>query len=176
MHITRCTYNVRKSPDRSSDKGGEGYKRGEHSPTARGRRHDTAPGEHYFAHADADHDRLPGSQHRREHAYFTTGKEMNHLRSSSREEVSDAGVGASRTQRTDAIRAMTVRIKRYSEAMWGGTQADNSRVEGLLEEAYRVHDVPLNEEAATRWGKENFPGGIPQSAVDECEAELERKG
>ena len=71
---------------------------------------------------------------------------------------------------------MTVRIKRYSEAMWGGTQADNSRVERLLEEAYRAHDVPLNEEAATRWGKENFPGGIPQSAVDECEAELERKG
>ena len=71
---------------------------------------------------------------------------------------------------------MTVRVKRYSEAMWGDTPADNARIQGLLEEAYRVHDVPLNEEAATRWGEENFPEGIPQPAVDECEAALKRKG
>ena len=64
-------------------------------------------------------------------------------------------------QRTDAIRAMTVRVKRYSKAMWGNTPTDTARIEGLLEEAYRVHDVPLNEEAATQWGKENFSGGIP---------------
>ena len=60
--------------------------------------------------------------------------------------------------------------------MWVGSPIDRKSIEELLEEAYRVHDVPLNEEAATQWGTENFPGGIPQSAVDECEAALEQKG
>ena len=79
-------------------------------------------------------------------------------------------------QRTVTIRAMTARVKRYSEAMWGNTPTNTARVEGLLEKAYRVHDVLLNEEAATQWGKENFPEGIPRSTVDECEAALEQKG
>ena len=92
------------------------------------------------------------------------------------EEVSDVDEGEVTAQRTVTIKDMTARVKRYSEAMWGNTSTDTARVEGLLEEAYRVHDVPLNEEAATQWEKDNFPEGIPQSAVDECEDALERKG
>ena len=71
---------------------------------------------------------------------------------------------------------MVERVERYSMAMWGMTPVDHSKIVTLLEEAYRVHDAPLNEDAAARWGKENFPGGIPQSAVDNCEAALEQKG
>ena len=70
---------------------------------------------------------------------------------------------------------MTARVKRYREAMWGNTLTDTARIEGLLEEAYRVHDVPLNEKVATQ-GVANFPGGIPQSAADERKAAFERKG
>ena len=103
------------------------------------------------------------------------GIAMGNQQPPSKEQASDARGGADNAQRTDTIRAMTARVKRYSEALWGCTPTDTTRIEGLLQEAYRVHDVPLNEEAATQWGKENFPGGRPQSAVDECENALQQK-
>ena len=90
--------------------------------------------------------------------------------------VGDGDEGEVTAQQTVTIKDMTARVKRYSEAMWGNTSTDTVRIEGLLEEAYRVHDVPLNEEAATQWGKDNFPEGITQSAVDECEGALEKRG
>ena len=61
---------------------------------------------------------------------------------------------------------MVGRVERYNKAMWSATPIDRSNIVTLLEKAYRVHDAPLIEDAAARWGKENFPGGIPQSAVE----------
>ena len=70
---------------------------------------------------------------------------------------------------------MVERVESYSTAMWSVTPIDRSKIVTLLEEAYRVHDAPLNEDAAAQWGKENFPGGIPPSAVDKCEAVLRQR-
>ena len=59
--------------------------------------------------------------------------------------------------------------------MWK-TPFDRSKIKTLLTEAYKVHDAPLNEAAATAWGTENFSGSIPEASVEECEEALRRKG
>ena len=46
---------------------------------------------------------------------------------------------------------MVERVEFYDKAMWK-TSFDRSKIETLLTEAYKVHDAPLNEAAATVWG------------------------
>ena len=58
--------------------------------------------------------------------------------------LNEALAGMSQEQRRKAIRAMVERV-------------DRVKIETLLEEAYRVHDAPLNEAAATQRGRRISP-------------------
>ena len=55
-------------------------------------------------------------------------------------------------------------------------EVDETDIRDLVTAAYRAEDLNYNAEVAAKWGKENFPGGIPAAVVQEHAARLEAHG
>ena len=73
------------------------------------------------------------------------------------------------------VNRLAVEISRHALELLR-EQIPVAEVYELLDEAYRIADVPFNAAVAAKWGEENFPDGVPASFVEGCVRLFEEAG